>query len=228
MIEFISKKIFGTRSEKILRELKSYLQSINAFEHNLSKLSNEHLSAKTPELKKRFKGGDRLNDLLPEAFAVVRETAKRVLKERHYDVQILGGLVLHKGMIAEMKTGEGKTLASSLPIYLNALTGEGVHVVTINDYLAERDSKWMGSIYEFHGLSVGCLKSSTPLNERQNIYRKDIVYGTNNEFVFDYLRDNLRHNKNDFIQTNFNFAIIDEVDSILIDEARTPLIISGI
>ncbi|EDV18472.1 hypothetical protein TRIADDRAFT_9762, partial [Trichoplax adhaerens] len=161
------------------------------------------------------------------AFAVVRETAKRVLGERHYDVQILGGLVLHRGMISEMKTGEGKTLVSSLPAYLNSLTGKGVHIVTVNDYLAKRDSEWMGKIYKFHDLSVGCLVNDTPEEERKKVYQCDIVYGTNNEFGFDYLRDNLKHNISSLVQREFNFAIIDEVDSILIDEARTPLIISG-
>jgi preprotein translocase subunit SecA len=228
MLKFISKKIWGTRSEKILRTLKSSLQLINSLEENLTKLSDEDLRNKTPILKSRYQNGENLDALLPEAFAIIRETAKRILNERHYDVQILGGLVLHKGMIAEMKTGEGKTLVSSLPVYLNALTGEGVHVITVNDYLAERDSKWMGAIYEFHGLSVGCLTASTALDKRQEIYQKDIVYGTNNEFGFDYLRDNLKHDENEFVQKKFKFAIIDEVDSILIDEARTPLIISGV
>jgi preprotein translocase subunit SecA len=227
MLKYIARKVFGTRSEKILKSLNPVLNKINNFEKEISVLSNDELKAKTKEFKDRLKNGQSLDDIIVEAFAVVRETAKRVLGERHYDVQILGGLVLHKGMITEMKTGEGKTLVSSLPVYLNALTGKGVHVVTVNDYLAKRDSEWMGKIYEFHNLSVGCLVNNTPEEEKKRVYECDIVYGTNNEFGFDYLRDNLKHNINSLVQREFNFAIIDEVDSILIDEARTPLIISG-
>ena len=227
MLKYIARKVFGTRSEKILKSLNPVLNKINNFEKEISALSNDELKAKTKEFKDRLKNGQALDDIIVEAFAVVRETAKRVLGERHYDVQILGGLVLHKGMITEMKTGEGKTLVSSLPVYLNALTGKGVHVVTVNDYLAKRDSEWMGKIYEFHNLSVGCLVNNTPEEEKKRVYECDIVYGTNNEFGFDYLRDNLKHNINSLVQREFNFAIIDEVDSILIDEARTPLIISG-
>lgn len=227
MLKYIARKVFGTRSEKILKSLNPILNKINNFEKEISALSNDELKAKTKEFKDRLKNGQALDDIIVEAFAVVRETAKRVLGERHYDVQILGGLVLHKGMITEMKTGEGKTLVSSLPVYLNALTGKGVHVVTVNDYLAKRDSEWMGKIYEFHNLSVGCLVNNTPEEEKKRVYECDIVYGTNNEFGFDYLRDNLKHNINSLVQREFNFAIIDEVDSILIDEARTPLIISG-
>jgi len=228
MLKFFVKKILRTRSEKILRTFRTSLQLINSLEESFIKLSDEDLRGKTATLKLRYKKGESLDSLLPEAFSTIRETAKRLLNERHYDVQILGGIVLHKGMIAEMKTGEGKTLASSLSVYLNSLTGDGVHVVTVNDYLAERDSKWMGAIYKFHGLSVGCLTALTPLEERKKIYQKDIVFGTNNEFGFDYLRDNLRYDKNDCMQNKFKFAIIDEVDSILIDEARTPLIISAV
>ena len=227
MLKYIARKVFGTRSEKILKSLNPVLNKINNFEKEISALSNDELKAKTKEFKDRLKNGQALDDIIVEAFAVVRETAKRVLGERHYDVQILGGLVLHKGMITEMKTGEGKTLVSSLPVYLNALTGKGVHVVTVNDYLAKRDSEWMGKIYEFHNLSVGCLVNNTPEEEKKRVYECDIVYCTNNEFGFDYLRDNLKHNINSLVQREFNFAIIDEVDSILIDEARTPLIISG-
>ena len=227
MLKYIARKVFGTRSEKILKSLNPVLNKINNFEKEISALSDNELKAKTKEFKDRLKNGQALDDIIVEAFAVVRETAKRVLGERHYDVQVLGGLVLHKGMITEIKTGEGKTLVSSLPVYLNALTGKGVHVVTVNDYLAKRDSEWMGKIYEFHNLSVGCLVNNTPEEEKKRVYECDIVYGTNNEFGFDYLRDNLKHNINSLVQREFNFAIIDEVDSILIDEARTPLIISG-
>ena len=227
MLGYLAKKIFGTRSDKILKSLKPILEKINKSEEGIVILSDDKLKAKTLEFKESLRKGKALNEILPEAFAVVRETARRVLNERHYDVQILGGLVLHKGMIAEMKTGEGKTLVSSLPVYLNALSGNGVHVVTVNDYLAKRDSEWMGKIYKFHGLSVGCLTNSTAEEERKRVYQCDIVYGTNNEFGFDYLRDNLKHNIESVVQREFNFAIIDEVDSILIDEARTPLIISG-
>ena len=227
MLKYIARKIFGTRSEKILKSLKVIAKKINDLEKDIKILSDDELKAKTLEFKERLKNGETLDEILTEAFAVVRETAKRVLGERHYDVQVLGGLVLHHGMITEMKTGEGKTLVSSLPTYLNALSGRGVHVVTVNDYLAKRDSEWMGKIYAFHGLSVGCLTNSTPEEQRKKVYACDIVYGTNNEFGFDYLRDNLKHNVDSLVQREFNFAIIDEVDSILIDEARTPLIISG-
>ncbi|WPX96952.1 preprotein translocase subunit SecA [Candidatus Bandiella euplotis] len=227
MLKYIAKKIFGSRSDKILRSLMPIVRKINNLEKNIQTLSDAELKAKTQEFKERLKGGETFDQILTEAFAVVRETAKRVLNERHYDVQILGGLVLHYGMIAEMKTGEGKTLVSSLPAYLNSLSGNGVHVVTVNDYLAKRDSEWMGKIFKFHGLSVGCLTNSTPEQERKQVYACDIIYGTNNEFGFDYLRDNLKHNLDALVQRDFHFAIIDEVDSILIDEARTPLIISG-
>ncbi len=227
MFSFLSKKIFGTRSSKILKNLSKILKKINSLEHSIAALTDEQLKNKTQEFKGQLKSQKTLDDILPEAFAVVRETAKRVLGERHYDVQILGGLVLHKGMIAEMKTGEGKTLVSSLPAYLNALTGKGVHIITVNDYLAQRDSEWMGKIYEFHGLTVGCITSSTQESEKKDIYNSDIVYGTNNEFGFDYLRDNLKHEIEHMVQRDYSFAIVDEVDSILIDESRTPLIISG-
>ena len=227
MLGYLAKKVFGTRSDKILKSLRSTLEKVNKLEGDISILSDDELKAKTFKFKGSLAKGKTLDEILPEAFAVIRETARRVLNERHYDVQILGGLVLHKGMIAEMKTGEGKTLVSSLPVYLNALSGKGVHVVTVNDYLAKRDAEWMGKIYKFHGLSVGCLTNNTPEEERKRVYQCDIVYGTNNEFGFDYLRDNLKHNIESIVQREFNFAIIDEVDSILIDEARTPLIISG-
>ena len=227
MLGYLAKKIFGTRGDKILKSLKPILKEINVLEERIRALSDDELKAKTLEFKKKLGKGQSLNEILVEAFAVVRETAKRVLNERHYDVQILGGLVLHNGVITEMKTGEGKTLVSSLPAYLNALSGKGVHVITVNDYLAKRDSEWMGKIYKFHGLSVGCLVNNIPEEERKKVYECDIVYGTNNEFGFDYLRDNLKHDIESIVQREFNFAIIDEVDSILIDEARTPLIISG-
>ena len=207
MLKYIARKVFGTRSEKILKSLKPFLSEINKLEKEINILSDNELKAKTLEFKNKLKNGQTLDDIIIEAFAVVRETAKRVLGERHYDVQIIGGLVLHKGMITEMKTGEGKTLVSSLPAYLNALKGEGVHIVTVNDYLAKRDSEWMGMIYKFHGLSVGCLIGSTPEEERKKVYACDIVYGTNNEFGFDYLKDNLKHNINSLVQRKFNFAI---------------------
>ena len=178
-------------------------------------------------LKQRHADGEPLDDLLPDAFATVREAAKRTLGQRHFDVQLMGGIVLHRGMIAEMKTGEGKTLVATLPVYLNALAGKGVHVVTVNDYLAQRDSEWMGQIYRFLGLTVGCIVHGLDDNERREAYAADVTYGTNNEFGFDYLRDNMKFRLEDMVQRPFNYAIVDEVDSILIDEARTPLIISG-
>ena len=212
---------------KILRDLSKVVDQVNAFEPAISPLSDESLRAKTAEFKTRFAGGESLDDLLPEAFAVIREAAKRTLGQRHYDVQIMGGAALHRGNIAEMRTGEGKTLVATLPSYLNALAGRGVHVVTVNDYLAERDSEWMGRIHRFLGLTVGVIVNSMTPAERRAAYNSDITYGTNNEFGFDYLRDNMAWSLEDCVQRDHFFAVVDEVDSILIDEARTPLIISG-
>ena len=212
---------------KILRDLSKVVDQVNAFEPSISPLSDEALRAKTAEFKSRFAAGETLDDLLPEAFAVIREAAKRTLGQRHYDVQIMGGAALHRGNIAEMRTGEGKTLVATLPSYLNALAGRGVHVVTVNDYLAERDSEWMGRIHRFLGLTVGVIVNSMTPAERRAAYNSDITYGTNNEFGFDYLRDNMAWSLEDCVQRDHFFAVVDEVDSILIDEARTPLIISG-
>ncbi len=220
-------RIMRAGEGKILRELSKVVDQVNAFEPAISSLSDEALRAKTDEFKSRFSAGSTLDDLLPEAFAVVREAAKRTLGQRHYDVQIMGGAALHRGNIAEMRTGEGKTLVATLPSYLNALAGRGVHVVTVNDYLAERDSEWMGRIHRFLGLTVGVIVNSMTPSERRIAYNSDITYGTNNEFGFDYLRDNMAWTLDDCVQRDHFFAVVDEVDSILIDEARTPLIISG-
>ena len=220
-------RIMRAGEGKILRELSKVVDQVNAFEPAISSLSDEALRAKTDEFKSRFAAGSTLDDLLPEAFAVVREAAKRTLGQRHYDVQIMGGAALHRGNIAEMRTGEGKTLVATLPSYLNALAGRGVHVVTVNDYLAERDSEWMGRIHRFLGLTVGVIVNSMTPSERRIAYNSDITYGTNNEFGFDYLRDNMAWTLDDCVQRDHFFAVVDEVDSILIDEARTPLIISG-
>ena len=220
-------RILRAGEGRILKELAQIAESVNSFEAKISVLSDTELQAKTPEFKNRLQNGEDLDDLLPEAFAVVREAAKRTLGQRHYDVQLMGGAALHQGNIAEMKTGEGKTLVSTLPAYLNALTGHGVHVVTVNDYLAERDSEWMGRIHRFLGLKVGVILSSMTPSERRDAYNADITYGTNNEFGFDYLRDNMAWSIEECVQRGHNFAIVDETDSILIDEARTPLIISG-
>jgi preprotein translocase subunit SecA len=220
-------RIMRAGEGKILRELSKVVDQVNAFEPAISSLSDEGLRAKTDEFKSRFADGSTLDDLLPEAFAVVREAAKRTLGQRHYDVQIMGGAALHRGNIAEMRTGEGKTLVATLPSYLNALAGRGVHVVTVNDYLAERDSEWMGRIHRFLGLTVGVIVNSMTPAERRIAYNSDITYGTNNEFGFDYLRDNMAWSLDDCVQRDHFFAVVDEVDSILIDEARTPLIISG-
>jgi preprotein translocase subunit SecA len=220
-------RIMRAGEGKILRELSKIVDQVNAFEPSISPLSDEALRAKTEEFKSRLAAGSTLDDLLPEAFAVVREAAKRTLGQRHYDVQIMGGAALHRGNIAEMRTGEGKTLVATLPSYLNALAGRGVHVVTVNDYLAERDSEWMGRIHRFLGLTVGVIVNSMTPAERRIAYNSDITYGTNNEFGFDYLRDNMAWSIDDCVQRDHFFAVVDEVDSILIDEARTPLIISG-
>src|SRR3954449_7943202 len=220
-------KVFGTANERELKRLWPVVADINALEAQIQPLSDEQLRARTAAFRERFAKGETLDALLPEAFAVVRETGRRVLNMRHFDVQLIGGSVLHKGKIAEMKTGEGKTLVATLPAYLNALEGKGVHVVTVNDYLARRDSEWMGRIYRFLGMTVGVIQHELNDAERQVAYACDITYGTNNEFGFDYLRDNMKFELAHYVQRGHNFAIVDEVDSILIDEARTPLIISG-
>ena len=220
-------KLFKTYSEKEVKRVKPIVDKINGLENEISKLSDKKLKAKTDEFKKRLSKGETLDDLLPEAFAVVREAAKRVLGMRHFDVQLIGGIILHQGRIAEMKTGEGKTLVATLPVYLNALEGKGVHVITVNDYLAKRDSEWMGKLYKFLGLSVGLVISQMDPDSKQKAYNADVTYGTNNEFGFDYLRDNMVIYKEQLVQRGLHYAIVDEIDSILVDEARTPLIISG-
>ncbi len=229
MFASLARKIFGTHNDRVLDSLKSKVDAVNALEPQYEKLSDAELRAETAKLQSRLQSGASLDDILPQAFATVREAAKRALGQRPFDVQLLGGIVLHKGMISEMRTGEGKTLVATLPVYLNALSGKGVHVVTVNDYLAKRDSEWMGQIYRFLGLSVGCLTEGISDEERKAAYQADVTYGTNSQFGFDYLRDHIapRYHPADVVQRPFNYAIIDEVDSILIDEARTPLIISG-
>src|SRR6185503_4882173 len=227
MINTILTKIIGTKNERELKAIGPLIQRIIALEPSILPLSDAQLQAKTPEFRDRLAKGETLNDLLPEAFAVVREAGRRVLNMRHFDVQLIGGLALHRGMIAEMKTGEGKTLVATLAAYLNALEGKGVHVVTVNDYLAKRDSDWMGRIFRFLGLTVGVIQHSLTDPERQAAYQSDITYGTNNELGFDYLRDNMKFELASYVQRGHGFAIVNEVDSILIDEARTPLIISG-
>jgi preprotein translocase subunit SecA len=227
MIGKVIKGVFGSKNERELRRMAPVVDTINNLEPKFQALSDEELKGKTAEFKERLAKGESLDDLLPEAFATVREASVRTLKMRHFDVQLIGGIVLHNGKIAEMKTGEGKTLAATLPLYLNALTGRGVHLVTVNDYLAQRDAEWMGAIYKFLGLSVGVIVHGMDDRERKEAYACDITYGTNNEFGFDYLRDNMKFDVEDFVQREYYFAIVDEVDSILIDEARTPLIISG-
>jgi len=224
----IARKIFGTENDRKLKKLRPIVDTINALEVEYEALSNSELKSKTAEFKKRVQNGEELDDLLPEAFATVREAAKRTLGQRHYDVQLIGGITLHTGEIAEMRTGEGKTLVSTLAAYLNALKGKGVHIVTVNDYLASRDAEWMGQIYSFLGMTVGCINNHEAYgNERKQAYNCDITYGTNNEFGFDYLRDNMKYTLDEMSQRGHTYAIIDEIDSILIDEARTPLIISG-
>ena len=219
--------LFKSYSEKEVKRIMPLVQKINGLEESIQKLSDAELRAKTDEFKERLQKGETLDDLLPEAFAVVREASKRVLGMRHFDVQLIGGIILHQGRIAEMKTGEGKTLVATLPVYLNALTGKGVHVITVNDYLAKRDSEWMGKLYKFLGLTVGLVIAGMPPKDKQKAYSADVTYGTNNEFGFDYLRDNMVIYKDQLVQRKLNYAIVDEIDSILIDEARTPLIISG-
>lgn len=227
MINKIARFLFGSANERFVKKQFKIVEKINALEPDFVKLSDDALKAKTDEFRTRLKNGETLDDILPEAFAAVREAAKRTLGQRHYDVQLVGGIVLHKGMIAEMKTGEGKTLAATLAAYLNAIEGKGVHIVTVNDYLAKRDAEWMGQVYRFLGLTVDYIIHEKNDDQRRQAYNSDILYGTNNELGFDYLRDNMKFSLSDRVQREFNFAIVDEVDSILIDEARTPLIISG-
>jgi preprotein translocase subunit SecA len=227
MLPKVLTSIFGSRNDRLLKQYRTVVQKINALETQFEKLDDAALRAKTEEFKKRVAGGESLDDLLPEAFAVVREGSKRALKMRHFDVQMIGGIALHNGKIGEMRTGEGKTLTGTLPVYLNALTGKGVHVVTVNDYLARRDAEWMGRLYSFLGLTVGVNMPQLPREQKQAAYAADVTYGTNNEYGFDYLRDNMVYETADRVQRGLAYAIVDEVDSILIDEARTPLIISG-
>ncbi len=223
----VIKGVFGSKNERELKQMAPLVDKINSLEPDVQALSDAELLAKTAEFKERISRDETLDQLLPEAFAAVREASVRALGMRPFDVQLVGGIVLHRGKIAEMKTGEGKTLAATLPLYLNALTGRGVHLVTVNDYLAQRDAEWMGGIYKALGLSVGVIVHGMDDSERKNAYECDITYGTNNEFGFDYLRDNMKFDFSDFVQRDFYYAIVDEVDSILIDESRTPLIISG-
>ncbi len=227
MLEGTLAKVFGTKHTREIKRIRPLISAMNDLEPSLQKLSDADLAAKTQDFKQRLANGASLDDILIEAFAVCREAGRRVLNMRHFDVQLIGGITLHRGRIAEMKTGEGKTLVATLPSYLNGLAGQGVHVVTVNDYLARRDSEWMGRIHRFLGLSVGTIVHDLDEDQRRTAYNSDITYGTNNEFGFDYLRDNMKFRLSDYVQRDFNFAIVDEVDSILIDEARTPLIIAG-
>src|SRR6516165_7272807 len=227
MFGALARRLFGSANDRYVKSLGPIVSAVNELEPELEKMSDDDLRARTERFKQQLVDGLELDDILIDAFATVREAAKRTLGQRHFDVQLMGGVVLHRGMIAEMKTGEGKTLVATLPVYLNALTRNGVHVVTVNDYLAHRDSEWMGQIYRFLGLTVGCIVHGLNDVERRAAYACDVTYGTNNEFGFDYLRDNMKFRLEDMVQRAFNFAIVDEVDSILIDEARTPLIISG-
>src|SRR6476620_7844145 len=227
MLGQVLAKVIGTQNEREIKRLRPLVGEIGALEPQIQALTDEQLRKKTDEFKQRVASGESLDDVLVEAFAVVREAGWRVLNMRHFDVQLIGGMVLHGGTIAEMKTGEGKTLVATLPAYLNALEGKGVHVVTVNDYLARRDSEWMGRLYRFLGMSVGVIQHELNDQQRQVAYGADITYGTNNEFGFDYLRDNMKFDLESMVQRGHHYAIVDEVDSILIDEARTPLIISG-
>ncbi|HEY1488822.1 MAG TPA: preprotein translocase subunit SecA, partial [Micromonosporaceae bacterium] len=220
-------KILRAGEGRQLRRLEAIAKAVNSIEDHYAEMTDEELQELTQQYKERYAEGESLEDLMPEAFATVREASKRVLNKRHYDVQIMGGAALHFGNIAEMKTGEGKTLVSTLPVYLNALSGKGVHVITVNDYLAQRDAEWMGQIHRFLGLTVGVILPNEYGNAHKLAYDCDITYGTNNEFGFDYLRDNMAMSADDLVQRGHNFAVVDEVDSILVDEARTPLIISG-
>ncbi|MFW5735131.1 MAG: preprotein translocase subunit SecA, partial [Oceanidesulfovibrio sp.] len=227
MISSLVNKVIGSKNERYLKSLQPRVQAINTLEPEMQKLADEDFPKRIAELREQVAGGSRLDDVLPEVFALVREASVRALGMRHFDVQLIGGMVLHEGKIAEMKTGEGKTLVATLPVVLNALEGKGVHVITVNDYLARRDAEWMGAVYEFLGLSVGTIIHGLDEKERQAAYGSDITYGTNNEFGFDYLRDNMKFYKEQLVQRELHYCIVDEVDSILIDEARTPLIISG-
>ncbi|MGB3037139.1 MAG: preprotein translocase subunit SecA, partial [Methyloceanibacter sp.] len=223
----LASKVFGSSNDRKLKKYPPLVAAINKLEPEVAALSDEALRARTDDFRARVKNGTPLEDLIPEAFATVREAAKRTIGQRHFDVQLMGGMVLHEGRVAEMKTGEGKTLVATLPVYLNALTGRGVHVVTVNDYLAKRDAAWMGAIYKFLGLAVGVIVHELNDDQRRVEYAADVTYGTNNEFGFDYLRDNMKYSPAEMVQRGHYYAIVDEVDSILIDEARTPLIISG-
>src|SRR5881409_4245328 len=227
MFAAVAKSIFGSANDRYVRCLGKYVDAVNGFEPNISALSDDELKGQTEVFRQRLANGEKLDELIPEAFATVREAAIRTLGQRHYDVQLIGGIALHRGEIAEMKTGEGKTLVATLAVYLNALAGKGVHVVTVNDYLARRDAAWMGEIYSFLGLTTGVIVHGLDDAERKTAYACDITYGTNNEYGFDYLRDNMKYRLEDMVQRGHFYAIVDEVDSILIDEARTPLIISG-
>src|SRR5881398_464363 len=227
MIGALARKFFGSANDRRVKGYQSRVNAINALEPELAALSDEALKARTAEFRQELANGKTLDDILVPAFATVREAAKRTLGQRHFDVQLIGGMVLHEGDIAEMKTGEGKTLVATLAVYLNALAGKGVHVVTVNDYLARRDSAWMGQIYSFLGMTTGVIVHGLDDGERKQAYACDITYGTNNEYGFDYLRDNMAFSRDDLVQRELHYAIVDEVDSILIDEARTPLIISG-
>src|ERR1044071_2730012 len=227
MLGAVARKLFGSSNDRRVRKYQPRVDAINALEPELIKLSDEQLRARTEDFKKQVAEGASLDDVLVPAFATVREGAKRAIGQRHFDVQLIGGMILHEGSISEMKTGEGKTLVATLPVYLNALSGNGVHVVTVNDYLASRDAEWMGQIYGFLGLTVGVIVHGLDDEQRKEAYACDITYGTNNEYGFDYLRDNMKYEFAQMVQRGHNFAIVDEVDSILVDEARTPLIISG-
>src|SRR5262245_55693339 len=227
MIAGLAKSIFGSANDRYVRGLGKYVDAVNALEPNIQALTDEELKGQTELFRQRLADGEKLDNLIPEAFATVREAAIRTLGQRHYDVQLIGGIALHRGEIAEMKTGEGKTLVATLAVYLNALSGRGVHVVTVNDYLARRDADWMGQIYKFLGMTVGVIVPNTTDQEKRDAYNSDIIYATNNELGFDYLRDNMKYSREQMVQRPFHFAIVDEVDSILIDEARTPLIISS-
>src|SRR5207237_3398938 len=227
MIGALARKLFGSANDRRVKGYQARVNAINALEPELAKLTDEQLKARTAEFKAQLAEGKTLDDIRVPAFATVREAAKRTLGQRHFDVQLIGGMVLHQGRISEMKTGEGKTLVATLAVYLNALAGRGVHVVTVNDYLARRDAEWMGQIYAFLGLSVGVIVHGLSDEERREQYARDVTYGTNNELGFDYLRDNMKYRLEDMVQRGHFYAIVDEVDSILIDEARTPLIISG-
>src|SRR5258708_5709983 len=227
MIGALARKFFGSANDRRIKGYQPRVDAINALEPEVAALSDEALKARTVEFRKQLADGKTLDDILVPAFATVREAAKRTLGQRHFDVQLIGGMVLHEGDIAEMRTGEGKTLVATLAVYLNALAGEGVHVVTVNDYLARRDSEWMGQIYGFLGMTVGVIVHGLDDDQRREAYAADVTYGTNNEFGFDYLRDNMKYDMAQMVQRGHAFAIVDEVDSILVDEARTPLIISG-